>query len=112
MSLLDQLLGASGPVSKQRKKPVNKPYEARRIKADAAYQALLKNKALTTGEIASALGHTHCGALSSLMKLEKRGLVVRAGIRPRESSAHKGRGATIWRWADEHEDNAGGNHQD
>lgn len=113
MKLFDQLAAAAGHVSKKRKKPVNKPYEARQHKADAAYRELLTGVELTTGEIAAAFGHTHCGTLSSLHKLEKRGRVVRVGTRERTSDSPKGRGSTIWTWNHgKDSDNTGGGAQD
>ena len=114
MKLFDQLAAAAGRVSSNRKKPTNKPYEARQHKADAAYRKLLTYAELTTGEIAAALRHTHCGTLSSLHKMEKRGLVVRVGVRERAEGQLKGRGSTIWTWnhASENTGNTGGAAED
>ena len=50
---------------------------ASRAKADAKYIALLKDGPLLTSVIASRLGYSHMGCLSSLYSLEERKIVKR-----------------------------------
>lgn len=71
---------------------------ALRARADARYALLLTGKELSTTEIAAAFGNSHCGTLSSLLRLEERGKVKRVGERPRAPGVLRGRGATVWTW--------------
>ena len=69
-------------------------------RADARYKTLLSGKNLSTTEIASKMGYAHCGTLSSLLKLEKRGLIRRTGVKERAPGVTRGRGATVWTWVE------------
>lgn len=51
--------------------------KSRRDKADARYIKMLENGPLLTGTIASRLGISHMGCLSSLYSLEERKIVRR-----------------------------------
>ena len=80
--------------------PTNKPWLSRRDKADAKFRALLKDGPKSTGEISGAFSYTHMGCLTSLYRMEKRGLVKRVGSRPRDGGIG-GRGQILWAWAGE-----------
>jgi len=69
-------------------------------RADAKYKALLSGAEFSTSEIATKFGYSHCGALSSLLKLEKRLLIRRVGTRQRPAGETRGRGATVWTWVE------------
>lgn len=98
LNLLGMLTAARTQKKTVKAKPRNKPYLARQAKADEKYRLLLTGKELTTGEIATVFDQTHCGTLSSLYKLEARGLVTRAGVMERETGSVKGRGSIVWTW--------------
>ena len=98
LNLLGMLTAASTQKKTVKAKPRNKPYLARQAKADEKYRLLLTGKELTTGEIATVFDQTHCGTLSSLYKLEARGLVTRVRTQERDSSVCKGRGTIVWTW--------------
>lgn len=110
MKLFNQLVAAanSQPTSHSKKPSDNKPWVARRAKADAKYRELLSGKALSTGQIAGHFGYSHCGTLSSLYALEERALVRRVGIQERPNGAPHGRGTILWTWNNETENHDAG----
>ena len=76
------------------------PWVDRRRKVYEKYRALMEGTVLSTGEIAGAMGYTHMGCLTSLYKMEKRGVIKRVGSRPRDH-AYGGRGQITWTWVGE-----------
>lgn len=102
-SLFSQLVSASATPLRPLPPPVwkgpdnSKGPEARQHRADKKYRDLLKNKRMSTPDIAKALGFTLTGTISSLIRLEERKKVRREGRRTRAEQPF-GRLAVCWVW--------------
>jgi hypothetical protein len=102
MNVAAMLAAANNPVARGRKPPppiTKEVYKRSRAtlsaRADARWKAIFGEDALTTGQLAAKRGCSHMGTLSSMYKLEKRGLVVRAGLAPTNGN----KPTILWRWA-------------
>lgn len=99
----------SGPVIKKSRRGehlrawarnVDRAHEVVRQRADERYFGLLNGREMASPEIAMALGLTCMGCLTSLYRLEKRGKIKRAGIRPRPAGSSYGKPAILWTWVE------------
>lgn len=88
-------------VPKKTRASNNKPWLSRQTKTTNLYRNVLTGNKMTTAQIASALGVAHMAALQYLYALEKRDLVRRVGIKPRDETQGPGRGQVIWAWNEE-----------
>ena len=81
----------------------HKPWLSRQTKTTNLYKNVLTGNKMTTRQIAYALGVDHMAALQYLYALEKRELVRRVGVKPRDDTQGPGRGQVIWAWNGEEE---------
>jgi hypothetical protein len=102
MNLAAMLVAANAPLATGRKPPppiTKEAYKRSRAtlsaRATARWKAIFGEASLTTGQLAAKRGCSHMGALSSLYKLEARGLIVRDGLAPTNGN----KPTIVWRWA-------------
>lgn len=102
MNLAAMLVAANAPVAKGRKPPppmTKETYKRSRAtlsaRSDARWKAIFGKDTFTTGQLAAKRGCSHMGVLSSLYKLEKRGMVKRAGLAPTNGN----KPTILWCWA-------------
>lgn len=88
-------------IKEQRKARAVRTSKIVQAKADGRYRLLMENNKITCAEIARKMGLSHMGCLSSLYKLEKRGLIKRVGWLPRPPDMHMGKGSILWTWVKE-----------
>lgn len=106
MNIAAMLAAANSATASGRKPPPPMTAEVHKrsratlsARATARWKTIFGKDALTTGQLATKRGCSHMGALSSMYKLETRGLVVRAGLAPTNGN----KPTILWRWANTEE---------
>lgn len=103
MNFVQQLMAGSAvaPLVQPRKKRVTEStYAGRKAKTRGRYRLYLENTVLSTPQIASKLGLTPAGCLSSLYDLEADEWIKRVG-RGTPTGLGKGKKPVLWTWNNE-----------